>query len=51
METEKEGVECVYKDKELVAIVKRDPHSKKHLVYMVREAVSDDIIGLIKHKE
>lgn len=47
METNEEGVRTIYKEKELVAIVKRDPHSKKHLVYMVREATSEDIVGLI----
>jgi hypothetical protein len=50
METDKEGVETVYKEKELIAIVKRDPHTKKHLVYMVKEATTEDIIALINHK-
>jgi diadenosine tetraphosphate (Ap4A) HIT family hydrolase len=50
METNEEGVRTVYKDKELIAIVKRDDHSKKHLVYMVKEATSEDIISLIAPK-
>jgi len=50
METNKEGVDTIYQDKKLVAIVKRDDHTKKHLVYMVQEATSEDIINLINHK-
>lgn len=48
METLKEGVETVYKEGVLVAIVKRDEASKKHLVYLVQEATSEDIINLWK---
>jgi len=51
METDKEGVETVYKENELVAVVKRDPYSKKHLVYIVREATAEDIIALISRKK
>jgi len=49
METNKEGVFTIYKDKELVAIVKRDDESKKHLVYLVKEATGEDIIELLKN--
>lgn len=44
-----EGVHTVYKDKELIAIIKRDDHSKKHLVYLVKEATSEDIFALINN--
>jgi len=47
METRTEGVFTIYRNKELVAIVKRDELVKKHLVYMVKEANGDDIVGLI----
>lgn len=42
-----EGVHTIYKDNKLVAIIKRDEVSKKHLVYLVEEAVSEDIANLI----
>lgn len=43
-----EGVICIYDDaKNLLAIVKRDDVSKKHLVYLVSEATSPDIADLI----
>ena len=48
MEQDKEGVFTIYKNKELVAIIKRDPNSSKHLVYMTKEATSDDIAELLK---
>lgn len=49
MPAEQEAVNAIYNDAgELIAIVKRDDKSKKHLVYLVKEAVSEDIIGLIK---
>ncbi len=48
METNEEGVFTIYKNKELVAIVKRDDITKKHLVYMVKSGDSADIVGLIK---
>ena len=46
--TREEGVSCVYKKRELIAIVKRDDVSKKHLVYVVEEATTPDIIDIIK---
>ena len=53
METKEEGVRTVYKESELVAIVKRDEASKKnfYLVYMVKEATCEDIVGLINNKD
>lgn len=42
-----EGVHCIVENDELIGIVRRDPISKKHLVYLVREASSDDIAELI----
>lgn len=48
MDTNQESVHTVYKEGELMAIVKRDDKSKKHLVYMTREATSEEIISLIK---
>lgn len=47
MESKLESVFCVYKNKELVAVVKRDDVSKKHLVYLAEEAKSEDIASLI----
>jgi hypothetical protein len=47
METKLESVFCVYKNKELIAIIKRDDTSKKHLVYLAEEASSEDIANLI----
>jgi hypothetical protein len=46
-EVKKEGAFMVYKKKDLVAIIKRDEISGKHLVYVAREATSDDIAELI----
>lgn len=46
--TTEEGVACVYKKGELIAIVKRDDVSKKHLVYVVEEGTTPDIIDIIK---
>lgn len=48
MNNEKEAVASVYKDKELVAIIKRDEKSKKNIVYVVKEADIDEILGLIE---
>lgn len=42
-----ESVFTIYKEDTLVAIIKRDDVSKKHLVYLVEEAVSEDIANLI----
>lgn len=39
----KEGVDTIYDDGKLVAIIKRDNESKKHIIYKVQEATSDDI--------
>jgi hypothetical protein len=47
MVVEKEGAFMVYKDDVLVAIIKRDKSSAKHLVYMLQEATSDDIAELL----
>lgn len=47
MEKDKEGVHTIYKDKKLIAIIKRDNESTKHLVYLVSEASSEDIAELI----
>lgn len=44
---EKEGMYTVTKGNELIAIVRRDPISKKHLVYSVTECTSDDIVDII----
>jgi hypothetical protein len=49
METSQEGVFTLYQNKELVGIIKRDEMSKKHLVYLVKEATGEDIVGLIKN--
>lgn len=46
-----EGVFTVYKKTELIAIIKRDEISKKHLTYLVKEATSDDLADLIGVKE
>lgn len=48
METKEEGVFTVYKGNELIAIVKRDDASTKHLIYLVREATSIDMVELLK---
>lgn len=32
----------------LVAIIRRDPESRKHLVYLCKEAASEDIAKLIQ---
>lgn len=46
--TEKESVVTVSNSKgELVGIVRRDPTTKKHLIYKCEEMVTDDIVGLI----
>lgn len=46
-----ESVVCVYRDDELVAIVKADPKTRKKLVYLTKEADVDDIAELINVKE
>ena len=46
-EVKKEGAFMVYKKHELVAIIKRDDVSGKHLVYLAKEATSDDIAELV----
>lgn len=48
MQTKEEGVFCVYKNGELIAIIKRDDESKKHLTYKVTEATSTDIVELLE---
>lgn len=50
METKAEGVYTVYKDKELVAFIKRDDISGKHLIYLAKEAVSAEIAELLSNK-
>jgi len=50
MEHQQEGVETIYNEKVLVAIAKRDDTSKKHIVYMLREASSEEIADLIAPK-
>ena len=47
MTKNKEGVETIYKEKKLVAIIKRDDETKKHIVYLVSEATSSDIADLL----
>ena len=46
-EVKKEGAFMVYKKKELIAIIKRDDVTGKHLVHLTKEATSDDIAELI----
>lgn len=50
LETKQEAVSTVYKGSELVAIVKRDEFTKKHLVYLVKDACTEDITNLINNK-
>lgn len=38
----------VHENGDLRAIIRRDPVTGKHLVYLVNEATSDDIATLIK---
>jgi len=45
--TQEEHVTSVYKEGVLVAIIKRDVKTRKHLVYMLREAKTEDIVRLI----
>lgn len=45
---DQEGIHTITEENNLVAIVRRDPVSKKHLVYIVREAASDEIVTLMK---
>ncbi len=40
----------VYQDGVLVAVIKRDNESGKNLVYMAKEATSEQIASLIKSK-
>ena len=51
METKEEGVFTIYRAGELVAIVKRDDITKKHLVYMVRDGTGEDIVELINSNQ
>lgn len=51
MDTNEEGVFTVYRNKELVAIVKRDELTKSWKVYTTTEATGQDIVGLIINKE
>ena len=46
-EVKKEGAFMIYKKDELVAIIKRDDVSGKHLIYLAKEATSDDIADLM----
>jgi hypothetical protein len=50
METAEEGVFCIYRQKNLVGIVKRDEESKKWLVYKTGEAVGEEIVAMIQCK-
>lgn len=46
---DKEGVWTVSNEQgELTSIIRRDPTSKKHLIYSVKEMTCDDIGDLIK---
>lgn len=47
IETKKEAVDTIYKNGELVGIIKRDDKVKKHLTYVVKDANADDIVGFI----
>lgn len=47
-EVVKEGVHIVLNEKqEVIAMLRRDPVSKKHLVYMVVEATCEDIASKV----
>ena len=41
-----EGIYPMYKDKKMVAMIKRDDESKKHLIYITKEANSEEIAEL-----
>jgi len=47
IETKKEAVDTIYRNGELIGVVKRDDKLKKHLTYVVKDAVADDIVGFI----
>lgn len=47
MDTTSELVTTITKNGDLVAIIKRDGSSRKHLIYIVREAKTDDIAKLL----
>lgn len=51
METKTEVMTTVYKNGVLVAVIKRDDKSRKHLIHVVKEAKTDDIIKLIGGNE
>jgi hypothetical protein len=51
METKLESVHCVYKKGELIAVIKRDDISRKHLVYLTKDATSEDIAELITNEK
>ena len=43
-----EGVQTIVDEKsELIGIIRRDPVSGKHLVYLTQEATSTDLVELI----
>lgn len=48
MKKDLEGVQTIYRKGQLVAIIKRDAESKKHIVYLCSEATSEDIAGLME---
>lgn len=48
---DEEGVRTILNDQEeLIGIIRRDPVSGKHLIYIVTEAKGDDIAALIGSK-
>jgi len=51
MESTTEAVSLIYDKGDLIALVKRDNKSKKTLVYMVKEAKTNEIIRLVTKQE
>ena len=51
MQTKEEGITSVYKDGELIAIIKLDEKSRKKIVYTVAEADIEFITSLMKQDE
>ena len=48
LKVDKEGVYTLTKkDGALLAIIRRDPISKKHLIYLTKEATGDDMVEKI----
>ena len=45
--TQEETATFIYKEGELVGIIKRDEKSKKHLVYVAHEAKTEEIARFI----